>query len=306
MDRVPTVSVVMITYNHEQYIEEAIRGVALQNCNFNIEFIVANDRSTDKTDQIIKKYLPNLSILNNFDVKYTNHKDNKGMIPNFIWALQQATGKYIALCEGDDYWTDPLKLQKQVDFLEKNEEHSICFHDVQILQNGTIDPNKTDFTKKLYKELNKKEALNISDLLKNNFIHTPSVVFRKSSLPQEMPFEIYQSYIGDYFLYVMLTVNNQLIHKLDDTMAVYRKGVGIFSSLTNFNMSYKVLKSSICVLSYLKNDSQNVIQLNKIMNQIDYIHSRELAKVNVDNLKLIELLKIVGNRIMKKVRQLFG
>lgn len=292
----------MTTYGHESYIKQAVESVLVQECDFKIELIIANDGSPDDTDSIVKEILnthPKASC-----IKYTRHQENKGMMSNFIWSLEQCQGKYIALLDGDDYWNDPLKLQKQVDFLEKNEAYSICFHEVQILENGKIETDKIDYTKENLKKINKKEPLNICDLLKNNFIHTPSVVFRKSDLPKKLPFEMYQTNIGDYFLYVMLTINNQLIHKLDDAMAVYRKGVGAFSGLTNFNMSYKVLKSSICVVSYLENDAHKAIQLNKIMNQIEYINARESSKVNLDTLSFIELLKLVWNRFMKKFQSL--
>ena len=113
------VSVVMITYNHEKYIQQAIEGVLMQKINFHIELIIADDTSPDQTENIVKKII--VEHPNGHWIKYTKHKFNKGVSKNFTWALKQAKGKYIALCEGDDYWTDPLKLQKQVDFLEENE-----------------------------------------------------------------------------------------------------------------------------------------------------------------------------------------
>ncbi|MET0945569.1 MAG: glycosyltransferase family 2 protein [Flavobacterium sp.] len=121
-----TVSVIMITYGHEDFIEQAINGILMQECDFEVELIIANDCSPDKTDEVIRKIIKNHP--KSSWIKYTNHQSNLGMIPNFIWAIQQARGNYIAICEGDDYWTDSLKLQKQVDFLEANEEYVICGH----------------------------------------------------------------------------------------------------------------------------------------------------------------------------------
>ncbi|MCG2779438.1 MAG: glycosyltransferase [Weeksellaceae bacterium] len=92
-----------------------------------IEFIIADDRSPDDTEEVVRKYISTNEIPGNFTIKYTRHEVNKGVPLNFSWAIEQASGKYIALCEGDDYWTDPLKLQKQVGFLEENEEYSLCF-----------------------------------------------------------------------------------------------------------------------------------------------------------------------------------
>ena len=130
----PKVSVVTITYGHEKYITQTLDGILMQDYPGEIEFIIANDNSPDSTDERVKNYFNEKPTPANFDLKYTKHDTNKGMMPNFIWALEQATGEYIALCEGDDYWTDPLKLQKQVDFLGQNREYILTFHPVKILK----------------------------------------------------------------------------------------------------------------------------------------------------------------------------
>src|SRR6478672_5308696 len=111
----------MLTYNHQDYIAQAIGGVIMQKTTFQIEIIVANDNSSDQTEDIISGFRKDYPML----VKgFYNHK-NLGPKNNFIKAHKKATGEYIALCEGDDYWTDPLKLQKQVDFLESNSRYLI-------------------------------------------------------------------------------------------------------------------------------------------------------------------------------------
>lgn len=122
----PVVSVVVITYGHELYIEQTIKGVFTQKTDFTVELIIANDSSPDHTDDVVKKIL--LETPANINVKYTRHPINIGVMPNFAWAINQSSGKYIALCEGDDYWNDPLKLQKQVNALENNPIIDICTH----------------------------------------------------------------------------------------------------------------------------------------------------------------------------------
>ncbi|MEO8533820.1 MAG: glycosyltransferase [Flavobacterium sp.] len=120
------VSVCMITYGHEEYIREAIEGVLMQEIDFDIELIISNDASPDRTDEVIQNILkdhPKASVIN-----YTKQEKNLGMMSNTMFVLEQVKGKYIASCEGDDYWTDPYKLQKQVDFLEDNNEAMGCFH----------------------------------------------------------------------------------------------------------------------------------------------------------------------------------
>lgn len=119
----PVVSVCMITYNHENYIREAIEGVLKQKTDFPIELIIGEDCSTDGTRKIVVEYAkkyPNiiLSLLS---------ETNLGMMRNFLDTMKAAKGKYIALCEGDDFWIDPYKLQKQVDFLEENQDFGLCY-----------------------------------------------------------------------------------------------------------------------------------------------------------------------------------
>lgn len=120
----PLVSVVSITYNHEQFISQMIEGVLMQQTSFPIELILADDCSTDRTREIIlgyQKIYPEL-------IKVIMTDINIGAVANERRAIIAAKGKYIAICEGDDYWTDTLKIQKQVDFLEQNYEYSVCFH----------------------------------------------------------------------------------------------------------------------------------------------------------------------------------
>lgn len=114
------VSVDMITYMHEAYIEQAIEGVLMQKTNFEFELVIADDCSPDNTSVIISEIIN--THLKGYRIKYFHHEKNLGMKANSIFALEQCKGKYIAVCEGDDYWTDPLKLQKQVDVLEEKIE----------------------------------------------------------------------------------------------------------------------------------------------------------------------------------------
>lgn len=141
------VSVCMITYNHESFIVQAIDGVLMQKTNFSIELIIGEDCSTDCTRKVVVDYAEKYPEV----IKLQLPNENKGMIRNFVETMQAATGKYIALCEGDDYWTDPLKLQKQVDFLEENEEYGlVCGRggvfnvekDQFVESNGTKDVEK--------------------------------------------------------------------------------------------------------------------------------------------------------------------
>ncbi len=118
------VSACIISYNHEDFIGKCLDGALKQKVNFNYEIVVCVDKSTDNTLRICEEYQEKYPQT----IKLYPRENNLGMIGNWIQSISDCQGKYIALCEGDDYWTDPLKLQKQVDILEANPRLSGCFH----------------------------------------------------------------------------------------------------------------------------------------------------------------------------------
>ena len=127
----PTVSVAMIAYNHHDYIIEAIQSIVQQECNFDVELIIVNDNSSDNTHQKIEQFIANYN--GKIRIRYYNNTINKGINHNFYYSLSLCTGNYIAICEGDDYWCDNKKLQKQFDIINKNESISIVVHKTQML-----------------------------------------------------------------------------------------------------------------------------------------------------------------------------
>ena len=290
------VSVVMITYGHEQFIKQAIEGVLMQQCDFEVELIIANDCSPDNTESVINQFRGNHPKSN--WIKYTKHHSNKGMMPNFIWALQQAKGKYIALCEGDDYWTDSLKLQKQVDFLEVNPDYVLSFHRVKILQpNGKI---LSDYITKVPEYHERMEDLATI----GNYIHTPSVVFR--NLIKEFPFEFSQSPIGDYFLYMMLVEHGKLKYIKED-MAIYRFGAGVYSNLLSSQQFKKWLRTNILILSYSNNEKVKAILLARLFDQLNLNDSSEKGQKAENSLKgrFSEILKLSIPQIFFIIKRKF-
>jgi glycosyltransferase involved in cell wall biosynthesis len=174
-------SVVIITYKHEKFIEACINGVLIQKTNFPIEIIIGDDCSTDNNQAVITQTVAR----NTDNLKYfhllLHDKNLSPELPgkkNFTSCIEAAQGKYIAICEGDDYWTDPLKLQKQVDFLEKNPEYSACFHPVKIWLEDKQEFIPDTITRKVA------QTTTINDLIFGNYIHTPSVVYRKRTYPE--------------------------------------------------------------------------------------------------------------------------
>lgn len=231
MKKSPNVSVCMITYGQEKFIAEAINGVLMQECDFEVELIIANDFSFDQTDSVIQNIIENHPRAS--WIKYINQEINLGMMPNFVCAIQECKGKYIALCEGDDYWIDPLKLQKQVDLLEANPDYVMCFHQVELLKPNCEIVN--DFITKVPDHYETIETL----ACLGNYIHTPSVVFR--NIIKSFPIEFRHSPVGDYFLYMLLAQHGKLKY-IEEKMAVYREGVGVWSAKSeyfrNLNTAY--------------------------------------------------------------------
>lgn len=173
----PMVSVCMLTYKHEKYIAEAIDGVLMQQANFDIELIITNDASPDKTDEIVKNYI-NTHHRGNW-IEYFAHEINMGFLPNFIFTLQQCKGKYITFCSGDDYWVDSLKLQKQVDFLETNLDYGLIYTNFEIDSNGKI------FKSELSKSKQPPSGVIFKELLLGKFYVFPHTVCVRRDLYME-------------------------------------------------------------------------------------------------------------------------
>lgn len=270
MEKRLKVSVCMITYGHEKYIREAIEGVLMQECDFEVELILANDCSPDLTDEVIQDIIQNHPRAS--WIKYFKHEKNLGMMPNFIFALEQCSGSYIALCECDDYWTDPYKLQKQVDFLEANPNYVLSFHKVNILKpDGSI---VTDFITNVPENYDTQETL----ARLGNYIHTPSVVFR--SIIKKYPKEFSLSPIGDYFLYILLAEHGKLKY-LEDEMAVYRYGVGVWSAKSEYSKKLKTAITHSIIINLLShNNIVKYILKDRVLNFINIFHS----EIKVDDL----------------------
>lgn len=206
------VSIVTITYNQEKYIAQALESFVMQDAKFSFEVIVADDCSTDKTPSIIKEYARKHPEI----IKPIFRKKNIGAIPNIMDVIKKAKGPFIALCEGDDFWTDPSKLQRQVDFLEKYKDYSMVFHPVRVFfENGetkdSIFPNfKTGFT--------------INRLLQGNFIQTNSVMYRALSKSEYNKLAV-DVMPGDWYLHLFHARFGE-IGFIDRTMSVYRRHEG--------------------------------------------------------------------------------
>lgn len=204
------VSVCMVAYNQEQYVREALDSVLMQKVNFPFEIIISDDCSTDATPQILQEY----AVVHPDVVKPILGKQNVGYPNNQRRSLEAATGKYIALCDSDDYWTDPYKLQKQVDYMESHPECAICFHNVMHIYDGTTAHRS------LLVPLDFPTELTIEDVISRKwFLPTNSEIFRHEYL--SFP-DWYDSVLHiDYVLNLLISQHGTL-HYMPDVMAVYR------------------------------------------------------------------------------------
>jgi len=212
----PKLTVLCLAYNHEKYIKKAIESFFMQKTNFDYEVLIYDDASTDKTGQIIKEYkkkYPN-------KIKTILQEENyysKGLLNSQIRNLfMQAGGKYIAICEGDDYWIDSKKLQLQVDFMDKNPKYTVCFHPVKIIHEN--DKKK----KEIFPKIEEGKELTLNDLLRGNFIQTNSVLYRNLGKKQYMNLSKENFLPGDWYLHIYHAKHGK-IKMIDKIMAVYNQ-----------------------------------------------------------------------------------
>ncbi|MBW8190826.1 glycosyltransferase [Neiella marina] len=262
------VSVLAFAYNHEKYIAEALESWLMQRCDFKFEIVIGEDCSTDSTLEIIERYQEQYPDI----VRVVSDVKNVGSRENFLRTAVLCKGKYVAYCEGDDYWIDAEKLQKQVDFLEANDDYSTCFHAIMVRdeQHQKLLPDQ--MTKKV------SSSTDIYDLAEGNYIHTPSVVFRnpfKSGFPEQLLKSLEFAVAGDYIMH-MYNAQFGKIKKLPDVMAVYRvHPKGLWSSrplLQKLKDWTKVLDNLI------DNFSGNIVDVLKVQREKNLARIDELSK----------------------------
>jgi len=218
-EKIPKVSISLITYNQVDFIKQAIDSVLMQETNFKYELIIGEDDSTDGTREIVLSYQEKYphkirTFLNKReDVIFIDGKPTGNW--NFINNLQHCKGKYIALLEGDDYWTDPNKLQKQADFLDNNPDHSMCFHKVHFeYEDSNLEPI-------VYEPYKQKRSYSLEELIQKNFISTLSAVYRNYEFFSNLPEWFYSAPVCDYPMH-LLTAEKGSIGYINDQMGVRR------------------------------------------------------------------------------------
>jgi glycosyltransferase involved in cell wall biosynthesis len=211
------VSVFQITYNHEKFIAEAIESIVSQVVDFEFELVIGEDCSRDNTRMICEQYAAKYPGI----IKLLPSDKNYGAMGNTVRTLQACTGEYIAMCEGDDYWSDPHKLQKQIDFLEANPDYTICFSavDVKDEMGWNLPPER------YFPPVNK-DTYTIEDFILSgmSIIPTPTFVF-KNVLPAPFPDFFINAMAGDTSIQ-LFAADKGKAKFMSGKMAVYRNHEG--------------------------------------------------------------------------------
>lgn len=311
----PLVSILCETYNHEHYIRDALDGFIKQKTHFNFEVLICDDASTDKTPNIIKEYVNKYPEI----IKPVYQKTNqwsKGIAIGKSYNMPRILGKYVAVCEGDDYWIDEYKLQKQVDYLEKNKDCSLCFHPVKVIYEGKN--RSCIFPTPKYRFY--KSKLELEDLLKHNFIQTNSVMYRWMLTEKLNQFPAEKILPGDYYLH-LLHARKGKIGFINETMSVYRRHSGSMWDGANLKRSFyqknwsKLLNFYIYLTKIFHLETQTkqdkIIRkviyfnlINKNYELIDRIHLL-YKKEFLYSIKILYTFDIITKRLKKIIRKLF-
>ena len=228
-------TVFCLAYNHEKYIRKTFEGFINQKTSFKFKVLVHDDASTDNTRNIIREYVEKYPDMFETILQEEN-KYQKGIDIEDEYILPKIDSKYVAVCEGDDYWTDPEKLQLQVDYMEKHPDCSLCVHNTEkIFENGKS-------TGKFFNPLNKEQDYDFKAIALSEpsaYFHFSSLMWRHDTFRRKVPaFEM--KGIGDYPMALYFATIGY-IHYIPRIMSCYRlNSVGSWSSMMDSDSSKKV------------------------------------------------------------------
>lgn len=240
MEGRPSVSICITTYNVAPFIRECIESALAQVRNFSVEIIVCDDASTDETPEILREYEANYGDL--FRVSY--NEVNLKYARNYMKALSMCRGEYIAVLDGDDYWTDNLKLQKQIDFLVKNPHYSGSYH------NALVKSESGDLSK--FNTTERPEMQDLGFIIDNVQIWNSSFVYRniyESRFPRWLETVIHP----DQSLHLLHALRGPIKY-FSDPMGVYRKHANNISKIWVNDRSVEFSRSAIVCCVQLKKD----------------------------------------------------
>ncbi|MDO6597674.1 glycosyltransferase [Oceanihabitans sp. 2_MG-2023] len=277
----PVVSICMITYGHEAFIKQAIESVLMQHTNFDFELIIADDCSPDNTKRVVEE-IQNSN--NKGDcIVYYRHLKNKGVMANFAFALNKCQGKYIALLEGDDYWVDELKLQKQFDFLEHNTDYVLSCHNASVLDENGLVINDSLL------EANRQLDFTGEELMIGRHIVTLSMCFR--NVIKEFPESFLKCINGDTLLVSMLGEYGGSKFQSELKNGVYRiHAGGVWSAMQESKRIKEKNKTFYYQFKYFKSKGNKKVK-NTLFKKY-FSASKSLMKLLWDSNAYLQAIKL--------------
>lgn len=261
-----------VTYNHKKYISQALESFVSQETHFRFQVLVGDDASTDGTTDIVNQYAKKYPEI----IKPIIHKKNVGPFLNSLSLYQAARTQYVSICDGDDYFIDTKKLQKQVDFLDAHPDYSVCFHPVRVFYENQ------DREDEIYPSdniISKVHNLSISDLLKCNFMQTNSIVFRWRFRDEDIrKFLSHEIAPGDYYLN-LLHAQMGKIGFLPDVMSVYRRNDGGIWTGAGESVDW-LLRFCIPYLAFMKKKQTEFLQEDNHEFQMNFLRAVAVALKN--------------------------
>lgn len=287
----------MLTYNQEQFIAQTIESILMQKTNFNYQLVIGEDCSTDQTRSICESYATKYGDKIKLLPKLTK---NIGLIANYMRTIKECDGKYIATCDGDDYWIDENKLQKQVDFLENNKEYAIVYTGIKrLFVNGDLKEKNNSATKTI---------TNFDDLIFDNHIPSVSVLFKNiQNSENEMPNWILNFPYGDWSTYLWTIKNGGNIYFLNEVTAVYRMEIGISAKIRK--KISDIVKINLNILECIATDEsfshkKEIILKSIFFKKLELMTSLNREKIYIGALKQY-LQIIVSNGELYKTTKLY-
>ncbi|WP_297420723.1 glycosyltransferase [Clostridium sp.] len=251
------VSINCITYNHEKYVGDALESFLNQKTDFEYEIIIGEDCSTDNTREIIKDYMKKYPE----KIRLITSEKNVGMGENERRIYEASRGRYIAECEGDDFWIDPYKLQKQINYMKKNPDCTLCFHNAYKINTkrniiGTVISKEVD-----------SNVFDSGEIAVLGFIPTASRVYLKKTM-EDIPDWYKTAVVGDLPSQLIIT-SKGYAYFMKDIMSVYRVGVenSATSNLFRINDENKKIENQENLISIL--DNFNIYSQNKYSEKIN-------------------------------------
>jgi glycosyltransferase involved in cell wall biosynthesis len=289
----PLVSICCITYNHESYIENTLEGFLIQATDFPFEILIHDDASTDQTADIIRQYEAKYPQLIKPIYQTENQYSQGKRITLFL--INNAIGDYLAFCEGDDFWTDPEKLQIQIEKMREHSECHLSFHPTKILNDQTMTDTVT------FRHAEHDKIFSVQEIIQGDggFCPTASLIIKKEAL-QNLPAFFAHAPVGDYFLQIFGSLNGGALY-IDKTMSAYRiHPNGVWTS-TAANQALKIkftfrfaetLQKMDAFFNFRYHEEISVVKNNQILNLSEGVSWLEIQLQNhQDSLKITEEAK---------------